>query len=105
LLGTALISKDLKTKINEHCDFSGPDGTESFFCKELLERMSEQIGNVNLYDIYGECKGGATYGTKAPLGKHISIFSSLSDLGFRWKICATILTGFILKCGRTSSMY
>eukprot|EP00511_Aplanochytrium_stocchinoi_P011702 CAMPEP_0204875236 /NCGR_PEP_ID=MMETSP1348-20121228/45431_1 /ASSEMBLY_ACC=CAM_ASM_000700 /TAXON_ID=215587 /ORGANISM="Aplanochytrium stocchinoi, Strain GSBS06" /LENGTH=350 /DNA_ID=CAMNT_0052031565 /DNA_START=42 /DNA_END=1094 /DNA_ORIENTATION=- len=68
LLGTALVSKPLKLEIMKHCKFDGPDGTESIPCKELLVKMSDQIGNVNLYDIYGECKGGANMFTKAPLG-------------------------------------
>ena len=67
-LGTAMISKALKEAIRANCDFSGPDGSESDKCTQLLNEFSTQIGNVNLYNVYGECKGGPVL--KAPLGEN-----------------------------------
>eukprot|EP00039_Didymoeca_costata_P018723 m.334701 g.334701 ORF g.334701 m.334701 type:complete len:473 (+) comp17413_c0_seq1:23-1441(+) len=73
LLGTAFVSPDLKTKIRASCDF---DNGPSPKCDVLLAEMSQQIGHIDLYNMYGPCidgsgaqKEGSGSGTyKAPMG-------------------------------------
>lgn len=59
LVQTALVSTDLKNKINMMCDWKSASenvpNSLSLACVKLLNDASEQIQNVNLYNIYGEC--------------------------------------------------
>lgn len=73
LLGTAFVSSDLKAEIRATCDWSrGPSSK----CLELVTEMHDQVGHVDLYNVYGPCisgsqqqlagSGAGVY--KAPLG-------------------------------------
>lgn len=54
LFGHGLYSKDLHSAIMKECDFSNPSST----CNSLLTQMGDQVGDVNIYDIYGDCISG-----------------------------------------------
>lgn len=59
LLQTALVSPALKVAVDDSCDWklaanNTPDAL-SEKCKSLLRDASSEIGNINMYDIYGEC--------------------------------------------------
>lgn len=61
---TALISPETKKAIKEHCgDFS----SSSVPCNNSLTKMHEEVGKVNLYDVYGECHNGSKLALKAPV--------------------------------------
>lgn len=59
LLQTAFVDPDLKDKINSACDWEAAakneKGALSADCVKLLNQASGEIGNVNLYNIYGDC--------------------------------------------------
>jgi hypothetical protein len=72
LLGQAFVKKSLKDQINQYCDWTKPMTPK---CGALLLQMSDTIGHVNMYDIYGPCISGseeAIYGanhSKIGLGR------------------------------------
>jgi len=59
LTQTGFVSTDLKTKINDACDWKAAEKNEkgalSLLCVSLLNQASAQISNVNMYNIYGDC--------------------------------------------------
>jgi len=54
-----MISNDLKTKIAASCNWtaacSGAKNSLSATCTNLLAQASNQLSNVNTYDVYGDC--------------------------------------------------
>lgn len=66
---TALISEDIKAELRATCgDFTGQFPNAKGACAESLAKMHSEVGNVNLYNVYGECYNGTTVGFKAPIG-------------------------------------
>ncbi|GBG24314.1 Serine carboxypeptidase-like 20 [Hondaea fermentalgiana] len=66
---TALISPTVKADLVQSCgDFANqlPEPTDA--CSKALEKMHAEVGNVNLYNIYGECYNGSSVALKAPMG-------------------------------------
>lgn len=59
LVQTGFIDTDLKNEINSSCDWVAAEantpGALSQECVKLLAKASNEIQNVNLYNIYGEC--------------------------------------------------
>jgi len=56
LLGTSFVAPGLKKQIEAACDFAA--ASPSSACRALMDSMSEQVGHVNLYNVYGECISG-----------------------------------------------
>jgi serine carboxypeptidase-like clade I len=55
LYGHGLFSMDLMSQIKANCpDLSNPNTV----CSALLSQMSDQVSDVNIYDIYGPCING-----------------------------------------------
>ena len=77
LLQTAFIDSDLKAKINTACDWAAAAkntvGALSLQCVGLLNSASQEISNVDLYNIYGDCVNDSGCSTSAtshkPRGK------------------------------------
>lgn len=75
LLGTAFVLPELKEQIRSTCKLA--NGTKPTpECSKLLGEMHNQIGHVDLYNVYGSCingngkmSGAATGFYKAPLGE------------------------------------
>lgn len=59
ILGTALISADLKAAISAACNFTKTDGPTAQ-CNALLLEMHAAIGHVDLYNVYGPCISGSS---------------------------------------------
>jgi carboxypeptidase C (cathepsin A) len=58
----AFIPASLKSSIAAECDWSGAANntdTRSAACKALLAQLQETVGNVNVYNVYGECVSGS----------------------------------------------
>lgn len=59
LLNTAFVSQNTKDAVNAECDWESAkanvEGALSLACVGLLSEASKEIGNVNMYNIYGEC--------------------------------------------------
>lgn len=64
LIQTAFVSSSLKAKVNAACNWKDAalniDGSLDAKCVSLLNQASEQIQNVNMYDIYGDCVNAAS---------------------------------------------
>ncbi|KAL1525238.1 hypothetical protein AB1Y20_020105 [Prymnesium parvum] len=56
LLGSAFVQPLLKKQISTTCNFSA--SAPSAACRALLDQMSTEVGQVNLYNVYGECING-----------------------------------------------
>jgi len=54
LYGHGLYSPTLRSEIESACDWSNPSPT----CISYLYDMSDQVGDVNIYDIYADCISG-----------------------------------------------
>ena len=58
LLNTGFIDQDLKNSINAQCDWDAAAlnqaGALSSACVSLLSKASNEIGHVDLYNIYGD---------------------------------------------------
>lgn len=55
-LGTALMPEAMKAKIRAACgDFSSISAT----CSKLVDEFQNSMGNINIYDIYGDCIDGS----------------------------------------------
>uniref|UniRef100_A0A7S2SB30 Carboxypeptidase n=1 Tax=Mucochytrium quahogii TaxID=96639 RepID=A0A7S2SB30_9STRA len=71
LRATALISPKVKRDLLLNCgDFSGQMPQPHGACNDTLEEMHDQVGDVNLYNIYGECHNGTKTALKAPVHVH-----------------------------------
>ncbi|CAE7624272.1 CTSA, partial [Symbiodinium microadriaticum] len=59
LVQTGFVDTNLKNEINSECDWeaaaANEEGALSAKCVSLLNDASAEIGNVNMYDIYGDC--------------------------------------------------
>jgi serine carboxypeptidase-like clade I len=59
LIQTSFVSNKLKKKVNSACDWEAAEANVknslSAKCIDLLNQASNQIQNVNMYDIYGDC--------------------------------------------------
>jgi len=80
LLGTAFISSELKSQIRKECNWDDYEaGVNQESCNSLLREMHETVGNINQYDVYGECIDGSEqhrYGalhSKAPRAKEPTV--------------------------------
>jgi carboxypeptidase C (cathepsin A) len=122
LLGTAFVDQDLKDQINSACDWEAAAqntaGALNAQCKDLLTQASRSIGNVNMYNVYGDCVSGDSCSSdsgprhKAPLGSRFTPFGPqacidsrstsaylnrddvmeaihVRDPGFCWTVCGT----------------
>jgi len=73
LLQTAFIDSDLKAKINTACDWAAAAkntvGALSLQCVGLLNSASQEISNVDLYNIYGDCVNDSGCSTSAATHK------------------------------------
>lgn len=73
LLQTAFIDSDLKAKINTACDWAAAAkntaGALSLQCVGLLNSASQEISNVDLYNIYGDCVNDSGCSTSATTHK------------------------------------
>mmetsp|Transcript_20475 Transcript_20475/g.36434 ORF Transcript_20475/g.36434 Transcript_20475/m.36434 type:complete len:502 (-) Transcript_20475:117-1622(-) len=66
---TAIISPKIKDRVAAECgDFSEQMPSPHGSCLEALTEMHGAIGNVNLYDVYGECHNSSSVAFKAPSG-------------------------------------
>jgi len=69
LLGTAFVDPSLKDAIRAACDFSN-SSVPSMPCQVLLNKMHNNLGNIDMYNIYGSCiNGDSNQVLRAPLGK------------------------------------
>jgi carboxypeptidase C (cathepsin A) len=64
LLQHAFVPKSLKDQITVTCDFSGAMNNSntpplSAACDKLLATMHATVGNINIYNVYGECISGS----------------------------------------------
>mmetsp|Transcript_31760 Transcript_31760/g.32362 ORF Transcript_31760/g.32362 Transcript_31760/m.32362 type:complete len:510 (-) Transcript_31760:244-1773(-) len=59
LMGTALLSTEMKEDINKVCDWEAAAANKqdalSSQCMELISLASQRMGSVNIYDIYDSC--------------------------------------------------
>lgn len=73
LLQTGFIDTDLKNAINAACDWEAAEANEpgaiTAPCAKLLASASEEISNVNMYNIYGDCVTNMCSSSHAPRGK------------------------------------
>ena len=60
--GHALISMDTYTQFQSVCPVGTDPATLSPACNDIISTAHDQVGNVNIYDIYGACIDGATPG-------------------------------------------
>jgi hypothetical protein len=56
LLGQGFTKRNLKDNITLECDFSKPVTAK---CRGLLLQMSEAVGHVDMYNVYGPCISGS----------------------------------------------
>ena len=62
LTGHAFVSNDLKNTIDSVCDWSvaiNNTGDLSAECDEAVARMHAEVGNINIYNVFGECVSGS----------------------------------------------
>ena len=62
LTALAFTPRSLKDAIAAECDWSGvANGTDtrSDKCKALISKVHDTVGNINIYDVYGECVSGS----------------------------------------------
>lgn len=73
LAQTPFVSQDLKELIATQCDWEAAKTNEkhalSFACVSLLNQASNEISNVNLYNIYGDCVNGGCGGESIGRGR------------------------------------
>eukprot|EP00301_Raphidiophrys_heterophryoidea_P022014 c6270_g1_i1.p1 GENE.c6270_g1_i1~~c6270_g1_i1.p1 ORF type:complete len:491 (+),score=115.68 c6270_g1_i1:1-1473(+) len=80
LMGHAFLSDDLKQQINDACDWESAkhNGPLSDACQTLLSTASDVIGNINIYNVFGDCitgplevSQGVTVHSRVPRTSHI----------------------------------
>lgn len=62
LLGHAFVSEALREKIDGACDWTVAkynNGSLSPECEALVSEMHDQVGNINIYNVFGECISGS----------------------------------------------
>lgn len=77
LLGTAFVSDSVKQRSRASCDWTRPKQT--LRCEMLLSKMHEQVGHIDLYNVYGPCISGTAQHAagsgsktfKAPVGSRL----------------------------------
>lgn len=99
LLSTAFVDRDLKTKINAVCNWTAaeanlPDAL-SPACVVLLNQAHNEISNVNLYNIYGDCVSGGCSGSeygKIPTRPAYTTYETVNNITRAYSI-ARIMPG------------
>jgi carboxypeptidase C (cathepsin A) len=63
LAATAFIPRSLKNSITDACDWEDAINNNvplSVECDELIIQMHETVGNINIYNVFGECISGSS---------------------------------------------